>query len=58
MGTNGVWAFLGRTQGTHEEIVEYNNTARQAHQQRIITTSFRPITPHATSQSRATHVMS
>ena len=32
------------------------NTAAQAHQQKTITTSFSPITPHATSQSTATQM--
>ena len=38
------------------EKLKDNNTTTQVHQQRTITTLFRPITHHGASQSRATQV--
>ena len=47
--------FLLEVKRHMEKLLIDNNTTTQAHQQRIITTFFSPITPiHGTSKSRAT----
>ena len=47
---------LARTQEHREKLLKDSNTTTRAHQQRTITIFFRPISPNATSQSRATQV--
>ena len=54
MRTNGTWNFSCLNLRHREKLLKDFSTTTQAHQQRTITTFFRPITnTNATSQSRA-----
>ena len=48
--------FLLELKRHREKLLKDNNTAKEAHLQRTLTTFFSPVTPNATSQSRDTQM--